>query len=197
MINRSLRLAGGNVTEGTPAANDYEASVGKESAWAMYAGFISQGMFGPVEDVLVEADYTAEENQRIVNISDADVTITLPATITETVAGNEITRPPEDRAFVLVAGPDPFIYIYDADQADWVSIYDLTLDSNAPLSQRYYGDLCTLLAYQLCSDLHLPPPVTLIPYIEPARAALRSKRPRRQGAATAVLRGLARPGRLC
>ena len=53
-----------------------------EAHKAMYSGFIGNGMFGPITDVLADDDYEAGENERVINGTDGDIEITLPLTIT-------------------------------------------------------------------------------------------------------------------
>ena len=188
---RALRKAR-VVSEGRPTAEDYDFQVAMETVLSMYAAFIANGRFGPTTDVIVTADYTAGENERVVNNSESDVTITLPATIEDDSTGTTVTRPPEDRSFVLVSGPDPQAYLYDADLAEWVTLGDLTADSNAPLSGRFAAHLISILAGQLCDEYGSEIGPVLANLIQTGNAALKLKRPRRVSAETAVLRSINR-----
>jgi hypothetical protein len=188
LANRTHRLgslhggAGMRVLAAEDAADTLEAAKG------MYRGFIGNGMFGPTTDVLIEDDYEAGENERIVNSSADDVTITLPLNITEC----GVDRTPEDRAFVIIAGADPLYYIYDADVADWVEIGGLTLDSNAPLSGRFETGLASLLAVHILSEYGMEPSAILADMARTAHAAMRLKKPRLTPVPNALLRGVGR-----
>jgi hypothetical protein len=159
-----------------------------EAHKGMLRGFIGNGMFGPAADVLIEEDYEAGENERVINNSADDVTITLPLTITEC----GVDRTPEDRAFVIIAGADPLYYIYDADVADWVEIGGLTLDSNAPLSGRFETGLASLLAVHILSEYGMEPSAILADMARTAHAAMRLKKPRLTPVPNALLRGVGR-----
>lgn len=187
---RAVRLAtihGGPGMRSMPpdiAADAHEAALG------MFAGFIGNGLFGPATDVLVDTDYEAGENERIVNDTDGDITITLPLTVVDASTG--LDRTPEDRAFVIVAGSAPTLHIYDADQADWIEIGALTLDSTAPLSGRFETGLAALLAVHILSEYGLEPSAILANLASTAHAAMRIKKPRLVYAPTALLRGVGR-----
>lgn len=186
---RALRRVG-VVSEGQPTSQAYDTAVALETARDMYLSFIANGLFGPVTDVLVSADYTASENERVINTSEDDITVTLPLTVTDDSSGTRATRAPEDRAFVLVSGSEPHAHIYDADLADWRSIYDLTLDDSAPLSGRYATHLSSILAGRLCPDYGMTPDLVLTSLIQTGLASLRLKKPRRAYAEGAALRNL-------
>lgn len=146
LITRSLRFLN-VVSEGNPAPFAYAFDNALVALTDLYRQYIAMGAFGEITDVLTAADYTAGENERVINSGAAAITVTLPTTITE----NGTARAPYDRAFVLVAADDA-TYLYDADQADWVRIETLTLDSTAPLSQRYGSGLAALLAASLAPE---------------------------------------------
>jgi len=190
---RALRKAG-VVSEIMPTANAYDADVAMDTAIAMYARFIGNGLWGPITNVIATEDYTAGENERVVNTSETVINITLPATIEDSSSGTTVTRTPEDRAFVLVSGAEPQAYVYDADLADWVSLYDLTLDDNAPLTGRYGSELIAILAGEISDERGLEPGPVLAALIRSGLAALRLKRPRRVTAEGPVLRGISQRG---
>lgn len=194
LITRANRLAtihGGAGMRTLPAEN---AADGLEAALGMYQGFIGNGLFGPTTDVLIEDDYEAGENERIINNSADDVDITLPLTLTDAVTGLE--RTPEDRSFVIVARADPVFYVYDADVADWIEIGALTIESNAPLSGRFETGLAALLAVHILSEYGMEPSAILAGLASTAHAAMRLKRPRLVSAPNVLLRGVGRSG-LC
>lgn len=135
-------------SEGQPTLQPYDMDVGLEILSGIYDHMMATGDFGRLTDVKVEADYTAKEFERITNTTATDVTITLPATIEDVcVEGDE--RIPYDLCPVVVVDPTtgvPSNYIYDAIVGDWVALFDLTLDSEAPLSTRGMDNLACVLA---------------------------------------------------
>lgn len=141
----------GVVNEGQRSAPQYESQVALETLQGWYFAAMAQGVFGRLTDVTVEADYEADEFERITNISGAAVDVTLPETIDD--CGTE--RLPVDLCPVVVVDPgvEPLNYLYDAVVGDWVSLNDLTLDSEAPLSTRGPDNLACLLAVAL-ADTH-------------------------------------------
>jgi hypothetical protein len=189
VITRALRLAKQLAGAGarTPPPEDAEDAL--EAARGMYAGFIANGLFGPITDVLEDEAYTAGENERITK--SGVFAVTLPTTIEDDSSGTTVTRAPEDRAFVLISGSTPEAHVYDADKADWLSIYDLTLDSYAPFSTRYATHLAALLAVHVMEEYGSAPGPILLDMAQTAKAALRQKKPRRATADPALLRGLA------
>jgi hypothetical protein len=152
IITAALRKAG-VVSEGQPAPNAYDTQNALYLFQGWYDASMASGLFGRLEDVIIEDDYEAGEFERITNTSDADVTVTLPATITDDP--NSAERVPLDLCPVVVVDPgaDPLNYIYDGIVGDWVSLNDLTLDSVAPLSQRGQGGLSSVLAVLMSEEL--------------------------------------------
>jgi hypothetical protein len=136
---------------------------------------------GPLQDVDVEADYIANENQRCrVQLGDT-VTITLPnavpiygavdpydygfaATLLHPAPGSTgiadgiSLRQPTDGARIEAVGTTRGLWFYRADINSWVSAYALTLDGELPLNQRYAGAFGALLAERLMEELSLNEP---------------------------------------
>lgn len=190
-ITRALRFLS-VVSEGQPAANAYDAQNGLEALKNVYLEFISGGRFGPIADVRVSADYTANENERVIKTT--TLTVTLPTAITTVDdCGTSVTRAPYDRSVVIEAAA--YTHLYDADLAAWQTIETLTLDSDLPLGRRYFLDLAALIAVAL-PELGDPPPFVAA-MAQSARAKLRAKPPIKVSTEAPVLRTLARcSGRL-
>ena len=120
------------------------------------------GLGGPLTDVLISADYTANEDERITNTSGSPVVISLPSTITET---NGTVRPPRNGAIVQINGAaSPEIHLYVGYLAGWQRLTDLTLNSANPLGPMHHEGLAALLA------LRLTGPNTAIPEAVPLQA---------------------------
>jgi len=113
---------------------------------------IAGGAFGRFNDVIVDEDYTAEEQDRILVTDTSAITITLPETVDDDLVGD---RPPLDGSIIAVtdvATLDRATFIYDAAYAAWTLIEDLTLSSFAPLSIRYRSGLEAKLAVRLSEE---------------------------------------------
>lgn len=127
-------------------ADAAEAARGLTRLQAMWNAGVEQGLFGRVEEYLADANYTAEEGQRIYS---AGYTITLPTTIVDEDTGED--RRPRDFAMVQVvnASTDPQISLYDAHEAEWKRIDNLDLDTECPFGRRYRHGLVAALAVLL------------------------------------------------
>lgn len=178
---RMLQIGGNEAMRALPAAMGAD---GLESAQGMYAGFVANGLFGPATEVLADDDYTANENERVINTSGGSIDVTMPATITEC----GVTRAPQDRSFVIVTGTSPATVVYDADQAAWVQIETLTLDDNAPFTSRFETGLSALLAVHIAAEYGLPVNAVTAALATSAHAAMRIKRPIVQSVDSALLR---------
>lgn len=113
---------------------------------------IAGGAFGRFNDVLVDDDYAAEEQDRILVTTEDPVTVTMPETVTPE-DGEE--RAPLDGSVIMVtdvASTTRRTYVYDADYAAWTLIEDLALSSFAPLSIRYRSGLEAKLACRLSEE---------------------------------------------
>jgi hypothetical protein len=149
IITSALRKIG-VVNEGAPTPNPYDAQVALGVLQGWYFTAMAQGVFGRLTDVTVEDDYEADEFERILNISDGDVTITLP----ETIDDCGTTRAPVDLCPVVVVDPgvEPLNYVYDALVGDWVSLNGLALTDEAPLSSRGPDNFACVLAIAIAEE---------------------------------------------
>jgi hypothetical protein len=182
LVNRAHRYMKTYGAGETPTDDD--ADVALEELKLYLRQNISKGVFGPLTEVAIEADYEAGENERVVNVSGSAVTVTLPATLEDEDTGED--RAPQDRSVVIVAGGDTSIY--DANQGEWVTIEDLTLNSVEPFEGFNLG---WPLALQLSETFQLQPGPVLIAKAETTQAALRLKKPIRVTAPLPLTRMLA------
>ena len=172
--NDIVRVAMGRLRQiragATPAG--IEAEDGMLALQSLYDVWVADGLFGRLNDVLVTASYTANEQDRIVN--DVGATITLPLTIqpnTTTYApvwpqdsgthdygfASSLPRPPRDLAMVeeitTAAGSTVMArYLYERVQRSWVQINGLLLTDNAPLAMRGMLGLSACLDEQLADS---------------------------------------------
>lgn len=132
----------------TPAPEEAEAALG--ALQSIYDEFVSGGAFGRLENVLIDAAYEAGENERITS-DGGPFTVTLPTTVDDDVTGDP--RSPRDYALVVKADTSA-AYLYSAPTAAWQTLTGLTLDSNAPLSERSADGLSCFLAARLAGDFN-------------------------------------------
>ena len=109
-------------------------------------------------DVLVTADYTAGENERIFDQADTSVAITLP----ETVTGSDgVERPPHDGATATIAGSPSQRFIYISDLGGWQELTSLALTTENPLGVEFDEPIAAILAANL-SEFGAVPQETLL-----------------------------------
>lgn len=122
-----------------------------------YLQWAASGMFGRLTDVLITADYTPDEQERVVVNTASSVTVTLPATIDDEFTGD--ARPPKSMALVMVTSAYSDFQetlIYDAGLGNWVKLESLTLHNYAPLSATYKTAVVAALAVKVCDEYGLP-----------------------------------------
>lgn len=142
IITRALRKARVYAAGEDPSSEDM--TDGMDELQNLYEQWGSNGMFGRLADVATDSDIDAEPNQRITTTASAVITIP-----TEFDRDGE-DLPPYDLAFLEVVDTVAATvtrYIYE--NGAWVTIGGLTLDDEAPLSNRGRGGLsaCLALAY--------------------------------------------------
>lgn len=137
---------------GTPAAEETEAA--KATLQSIYHEAIGKGWFGRLTDVSLtdSTAYEAKENERIFNNTplDEDITITLPETIDDDVTGQ--TRPPRDYSLVVVVGDTERAFLFSSRLGAWQDLTALTLNTAAPLADRSFDGLASLLALRIAGD---------------------------------------------
>lgn len=158
IVTRALRWAGRldaeRDPEETPANNALESL---QHIYLDLAGFAS------LDNVLITADHTADENTRIAYSGVSTAAITLPTTVTAETPGTDTdaevdntNRQPSDYAIAIIAGAVPQTFCYDANIGDWIQIDSLTLDSEAPWSTFLGQGLAAMLAALMCDESGLP-----------------------------------------
>jgi hypothetical protein len=150
LVKGAFRRAG--ISRDLDEVRPREMDRGLQVLQEIYLELVAGGAFGRFNDVAVDDDYTAEEQDRILVTTEDAVTVTLPETVTPE-DGEE--RPPLDGSVVMVtdvASTTRATYIYDAAYAAWTLIEGLTLSGFAPLSIRYRSGLEAKLAVRLSEE---------------------------------------------
>jgi hypothetical protein len=133
VVTAALRKLG--LLDPEESLENAEAVTGLGVLQGFYQHLLNGGAFGRISDVLITADYTAKENERIAYSGETSATITLPTVIRDAVTGQD--RAPLDHAVVIVVGSDPAQnFVYDGSFGDWCAIENLTLDTYAPFTNR-------------------------------------------------------------
>lgn len=136
IITRALQQAKIVALGRQPTAKEAEA--GMSALQGIYDGWVANGMFGRLTDVTTTEDYTAKEGERI--FADG-ATITLPDTIAD-----DDDRVPRDLACISVNDGTWRTWVWTG---AWTELTGLTLDDDAPLSERDSEGLSALLATYL------------------------------------------------
>jgi hypothetical protein len=181
IINRALRKLG-RLGAGRDARQQ-DAQDALDALRGLYSSWVASGAFGRMSDIIVNADATAGENQRIVRPADVTAEITLPEAY-DSAQGyppppygqawqspvlfegiNPNIRPPRDGASVSVidqATGTAQSWLYDGFVKRWVSIDSLTLTSEAPISGADPEGLAACLAVEVADQFSADiPPATV------------------------------------
>lgn len=128
-------------------------------------------------DVLITANYTAGENERI-TMSGGAFTVTKPSTVTDTKTG--ATRAPRNGAIIEIAdATTPQRWIYITELAGWQQVHSLTLTSVQPFGPEHEEGLAAMLAMRLYptlqQDQSRQPSALTVSQASMGRAAIRQK----------------------
>lgn len=143
ILTRAMRM-----TRARPVGDDpdgAEMTAALEEAQSMFLVFPIRRL----TSVLVEANYTAKENERVLNTSGGAITVTLPETIT--TDGSE--RAAQNGAMVEVSGTTVERYIYIAELGAWKDLTGLTLDSENPFGPTHDGDVAAMIAARIAGPV--------------------------------------------
>lgn len=132
MLNR---IAVGSEVEGE------EATEALAIFQAMILSLPALGLGGPLTPVVISADYTAGENERILDTS-GTATVTRPTTIDD----NGVARAPINGAIVEVVGASPTLHIYVAYLGAWKPLMGLSFADENPLGPQHDEGLAAMLA---------------------------------------------------
>jgi len=158
-MQRLRLLAAGEQPTAAEAADNLIGFQSMLDSWA------TSGLFGRLNDIIPTGNYTAFEQDRVIN--DGTYTITLPTVIQPTIAYSPfypdsalwgaltttIPRPPRDLAQIeVITGGVSVRSIYTTHLRAWTAIQSLALTDIAPLSNRGVQGLASCLALQIADD---------------------------------------------
>lgn len=146
-LNRAIRMTGARPLGDTPSAEEMEVALDAFQNMALTLLPATQ-----ITDVLISADYTAGENERI-TADDETVTVTIPDTITDTRTNTE--RAPRNGALVEICGTSPAKYIYVAELASWKALTGLTLVGDQPFGPSQEEAVAAMVAVRIAPDLQV------------------------------------------
>lgn len=130
VVIRALRTAGVVGLSDVPTAD--EVDYGMECLQGLFDTWVHAGMFGRLKDVRTEVAYTAKEQERVVAIGGAVVTI--PTAYAENGKDGD-DRPPYDLSLIEVqSGSTRNVWLYDRN--GWVDLLGLELTDQCPLAAR-------------------------------------------------------------
>lgn len=165
-LSRLRQIRAGDSPTGT------EAEYGLTALQSLYTGWINTGLFGRMNDTVISSNYTAQEQDRVIN--DGGYTVTLPTIITPivpmgsyyplypddriyTALQSTQQRPPRDLSMIAVVTSGVTVHtIYDARTRAWVPLDTLALPDTAPLANRGVTGLASCLAEILADEFGAP-----------------------------------------
>ena len=163
VLTQAIRYTRAYALGDTPAANEMDAAL--EDAQSYFLTFPIRKL----KPVLVSADYTAKENERIANSSGSPITVTLPETITE----NGTERSPYNGALVEVAGGARSIYI--AELGEWMTLTGLTLTSENPFGPTHDMNVAAMIAARIAGTVfQREAPADVMALANQARTSIRN-----------------------
>ena len=163
VLTQAIRYTRAYALGDTPAANEMDAAL--EDAQSFFLTFPIRKL----KPVLVSADYTAKENERIANSSGSPITVTLPETITE----NGTERSPYNGALVEVAGGARSIYI--AELGEWMTLTSLTLASENPFGPTHDMNVAAMIAARIAGTVfQREAPADVMALANQARTSIRN-----------------------
>lgn len=177
IINRALRKLGRLGAGRDARTNDAQDAL--DALRSLYTAWIASGAFGRLADVVVDADLTAYEGQRIIRPVGVTAEITLPDFVPlyidplpynrerdvydgvfEGTQGN--VRPPKDGGVIVIADQATGTianWIYDGGVKIWRQIDALGLIDEAPMSTADPEGLAACLAIEVADQFGADPNV--------------------------------------
>lgn len=143
ILTRAIRLTRARALGDVPGSEEITAAL--EDAQGMFLAFPIRKL----TDVLITANYTAGENERISFTAGAPV-VTYPVTVQD----KDGTRTPQNGAIVEVANASaPARKIYIAELKTWMSLAGLTVNSDQPFGPTHDHDVAAMIAARIAGPV--------------------------------------------
>lgn len=139
-LTRAIRKTRARALGDDPAAEEMTAAL--EDAEAFFLTLTSRQL----TDVLVMANYTAGEDERVTQ-NGGPYVVSLPAVI------DGENRPPRNGAIVEVTGSNPARSIYVSELADWMPVRGLELTDEFPFGPSVEEAMADMLAARFCDSI--------------------------------------------
>jgi hypothetical protein len=166
-LTAAIRMTGARALGDTPDAEEMDVAL---EAFQTMIGSLPKVS---LTDVIIDAAYTAKEDERIFSTAAAPVVITLPETVIDTKTGLE--RPPRNGAMVVVAVTGSR-HIYISELGGWQTATGLTLESVQPFGPEHEQGLRAMTAVRIAPDLQrLDVPDWVIQMAEVGRRTIRQR----------------------
>lgn len=144
-ITRAIRMTNARALGDPPSSEEFDAALDEFQQMLLSLPRVA------LTEVLISANYTAGENERITDTS-GSATVTRPTTIVDSKTG--LTRPPRNGCVVEVASATaPTRHIYIAELKSWMQVNGLTLASEQPFGPEHEQGLSAMLAARLATPV--------------------------------------------
>lgn len=144
ILTRAVRMTRARALGDTPSAEELDAAL--EDAQGMFLTVPTRKL----DDVIIEENYEAGENERITYTS-GSYTVTYPTTVEN---DDGTTRTPQNGAIVEVtAAAGSARKIYVAELKTWMTLTGLTLTSEQPFGPTHDLDVAAMIAARICGPV--------------------------------------------
>jgi hypothetical protein len=140
LLTRAIRKTRARGLNDAPSANEMDAAL--EDAQAFFMTLTNREL----TDVLITANYTAGEDERITDLA-GSYTVTRPTEITAD------DRPPRNGAIIEVTGTSPTRHVYVSELKAWSQVNGLALTSEQPFGPSLDEAVTDMVALRICDTV--------------------------------------------
>lgn len=149
LLTRAIRKTRARQLGETPDAHEMTAAL--EDAEAFFRTLTNRQL----TDVIITADYTAGEDERITYTA-GSYTVTRPSEITSQ------NRPPRNGAIVEVTGATPTRHVYVSELKSWQPVSGLALGTEFPFGPSVEDAMSDMLAARFCDSIFQQDPSAVL-----------------------------------
>jgi hypothetical protein len=167
-LTRAIRMTGGRALNDTPSAAEMA------EALAEFQNMVLSLPRVVLTEVVVSANYTANENERITDTSGTAV-ITKPTVIVDSRSG--LNRPPHNGSVVEIANAaTPLRFIYITELGSWMQTSQLALSGAQPFGPEHEQGLAAMIAARIAGPIfQREPPQMVILLAQEGRRTIRQR----------------------